>query len=71
MKLDQRQLGLASLLAMPHSGSDYRGTSLARKRTPVGPYRRPMSRVLVGSKGGGRFLMGEVTLYEVGRLPSS
>jgi len=26
----------------------YRGTSLIRKRTPLGPYRRPMSRVLGG-----------------------
>ena len=24
----------------------YRGTSLTRKRTPLGPYRRPMPRVL-------------------------
>ena len=28
------------------SGRDYRGTSLIRKRTPLGPYRRPMPRVL-------------------------
>ena len=34
------------------------GTSLIRKRTPLGPYRRPMPRVL----GGGRFLMSEVPL---------
>jgi len=27
----------------------YRGTSLTRKRTPLGPYRRPMPRVLGGS----------------------
>ena len=40
----------------------YRGTSLKRKRTPLGPYRSPMHRVLGGSKGGGRFLMGEVPL---------
>ena len=26
----------------------YRGTSLIRKRTPLGPYRRPMPRVLGG-----------------------
>ena len=26
----------------------HRGTSLARKRTPLGPYRRPMPRVLGG-----------------------
>ena len=41
----------------------YRGTSLTRKRTPLGPYSRPMPRVLGGSWGGGRFLMGEVPLY--------
>ena len=40
----------------------YRGTSLIRKRTPLGPYRRPMPKVLGGSQGGGRFLMGEVPL---------
>ena len=41
----------------------YRGTSLVRKRTPLGPYRRPIPKVLGGSEGDGRFLMGEVTLY--------
>ena len=40
----------------------YRGTSFTRKRTPLGPYRRPMSRVLGWFQGVGRFLMGEVTL---------
>ena len=39
----------------------YRGTS-PRKRTPLGPYRRPMPRVLGGSSGVGRFRMGEVPL---------
>jgi len=29
----------------------YRGTSLIRKRNPLGPYRRPMSRVLEGLQG--------------------
>ena len=29
--------------------STYRGTSFIRKRTPLGPYRRPMTRVLGGS----------------------
>ena len=38
----------------------YRGTSLTRKRTPLGHYRRPMPGVLGGSQGGRRFLMGEV-----------
>ena len=28
--------------------SKYRGTSLTRKRIPLGPYRRPMPRVLRG-----------------------
>ena len=41
----------------------YRGTSLIRKRTLLGPYRRPMPRVLGESWWGGRFLMGEVPLY--------
>jgi len=41
------------------------GTSLERKRTPLGPYRRPMPRVLGGSWGGGRVLLGEVPLYGV------
>ena len=30
-------------------GKIYRGTSLTRKCTPLGPYRRPMPRVLGGS----------------------
>ena len=41
----------------------YRGTSLIRKCNPLGPYRRPMPRVLGGSWGGWRFLMGEVPQY--------
>ena len=41
----------------------YRGTSLIRKRHPVGPYSRAMPRDLWGSQGGLRFLMSEVTLY--------
>ena len=40
----------------------YRGTPLKRKRSPLGPYRRPVPRVLGGSQGGGRFLMSEVPL---------
>ena len=42
--------------------SDYRGTSLTRKRTLLGTYSRPRPRVLGGAWGGGRFLMGEVPL---------
>ena len=38
----------------------YRGTSLTRKCTPLGPYRRPMPRVLGGE---GLFLVSEVPLY--------
>ena len=46
----------------------YRGTSLIRERAPLGPYRRPMLKVLGGSKVGGRFLMGEVPLYALREL---
>jgi len=64
---DVYSLGKARLgTDRPASGQiKYRGTSLIRKRTPLGPYRRPMPRVLGGSWGGGRFLMGEVPLYSV------
>ena len=41
----------------------YRGTSLIRKCTPLGPYRRLVPRVLGWSWGGGCFLAGEVPLY--------
>ena len=41
----------------------YSGNFLTEKRTLLGPYRRPIPRVLGGSKGGGRFLMVEVPLY--------
>ena len=40
----------------------YRGTSLIRKRTPLGPYSRTMPMALWGSWGGGLFLMSEVLL---------
>ena len=46
----------------------HRGISPTGKLTPLGPYHRPMPRVLHGSLGAGRFLMGEVPLgdlYEV------
>ena len=45
-----------------HAENPYLGTLLTRKRTHLGPFHRPMPRVLGGSQGGGRFLMGEVTL---------
>jgi len=40
----------------------YRGYPLPRNRTPLGPYRRHMPRVLGGSWGGRCFLLGEVPL---------
>ena len=45
--------------SLPHPlplASRCRGTSLIRKRTPLGPYRRPVPGVLGGSQGGGIFL---------------
>ena len=39
-----------------------RGTSLIRKHTLLGTYRRPVHRVLCRSYGGGRFLIREVPL---------
>ena len=36
----------------------YRGTSLIRKRPPLGPYSSPTPRVIWGSYEGGRFVMG-------------
>ena len=63
----------APCLADPHLPSIRisMGTLSIRKRTPLGPYVRPMSRVFGGSYGGGRFLMGVVPLYPstgVGRI---
>ena len=43
----------------------YRGISRIRKHIPLAPYRRSMRRVAGGSKGGGRFLMGEVPLHSM------
>jgi len=43
----------------------YRGTLLIRKRTLLAPYHRLMPRVIRGSQGSGRSLMGEVPLYMV------
>jgi hypothetical protein len=37
--------------------------SLSRVKPPLGPYCRPVPRVLGGSYGGGRFNMSEVPLY--------
>ena len=47
-------------------GSGVRGAQrylMIRKRIALGPYCRPVPRVLGESKGGGRFLMGEVPLH--------
>ena len=40
----------------------YRGTSLVKNGTPLGPYRRPVPRALGGSQGDGRIVVGEVHL---------
>ena len=48
LKFKARTLSRYSSLRLKHSQA-YRGTSLTRKRTPLGPYRRPMPRVLGGS----------------------
>jgi len=46
----------ASIQARRHTGKGYRGTSLIRKRTPLGPYSRPMHRGLRSTYGVGVFL---------------
>ena len=55
--------GMSSPIASSVLDFEYRGNPLTRKRSPLGPYRRPMPRVLGGSSGGGRFLMGGIPLY--------
>ena len=37
------------MLVLDSTNSPYTGTSLIRKRTPLGPFRRPMPTVLWGS----------------------
>ena len=54
-----RQIGTQGYLAHKNTPSEYRDTSLIRKRTPLGTYSRLLPRVL----GGGSFLMSEVPLY--------
>ena len=44
----------------------YRGTSLIRKRTLLGPYSRPMPRVLGGFLGVGVFLWARYPFRELG-----
>ena len=79
MRRTHTQVGTHACITTYNSGSpntktscpkDYRGTSLVRKRTTLGPYRRPMARVRRGSYGGGRLLMGEVPLYTNGHAPN-
>jgi len=60
-----------ALFLATRPGAMYRGTSLIRKRTPLGPYSRPMPRVLGGSYGGEHFLMSEVPLYATPPRPGS
>ena len=55
--------GVQGFLEIKDSHCLYRGTSLARKCTPLGPYRRPLAGVLGGSWGGGHFVIGEISLY--------
>jgi len=54
----QEFLGAKPVMKILH----YRGTSLIRKRLPLGPYSGRMPRGLGWSYGGGRFLMSEVPL---------
>ena len=56
-------LSLSTSHARIITGTDaYRGTSPIKNAPPLGPYSRPIPRVLGGSWGGGRFLMSEVPL---------
>jgi len=41
-----RNLALTGVCVPLRSTADYRGTSLTRKRTPLGPYSRPVHRAL-------------------------
>ena len=55
----ERETPVATATLLPSfSAASYRGTSLTRKRTLTGPYRRPMPRVIGGSKGGQRGVVG-------------
>ena len=55
-------VGVVALTLASIGVGAYRGTSLMRKRTPLGPYSRTMPRALWGYEGVGRFLMSEVLL---------
>jgi hypothetical protein len=58
--------GVQNQMSKGVARSWYRGTSRIRKRTPLGPYCKPMPKGLGGSKGVGCFLMGEAPLYDTG-----
>ena len=45
---------------VPRSQETTRTQGYLAHKKPLGPYRRPMPRVPVGSQGSGRFLMSEV-----------
>ena len=51
-------------VCLRHRISPYGGTPPRRKRTTLGPYRRPMPRVRGGSQEGGCVLVGEVPLQQ-------
>ena len=61
-RLDNRGFEVWDLGVQGFRGSAHRVTSLIRNHLPLGPYHRPMPRVLGWSKGGGRFLMSDVPL---------
>ena len=57
-----RTVARARILPFALKKKVYRGTSLTRKRTPLGPHRRPMPKVPGESQRSGPFFMGEVPL---------
>ena len=61
---EPRQTCLVLWVSVARGGRDpdYRGTPLMRDPPPLGPYRRPMPRVLGWSYGGGHFLKSELPL---------
>ena len=58
------------LSVLPLKLQRYRGTLLMRNTPLLGPYSRTTSRVHVGPRGGGLFLMREVLLQRVRHSPS-
>ena len=53
----------ARRMQVPAPPPHYRGTSLIKNSTPLGPYSRNMPRALLRLSGGGLFLTGEVPMY--------